>query len=436
MVTCKISDYMTISVLPEQSGVTIDVLLEQALKTLCLDELWDKGLFDFKCSSQFYGYVYRYSDIQVKLGYEHNFDKVGICFEFSGSGIDYYREYLATHYVKVTLRDVLKRFVALSELGYKTTASRFDVAFDEIIKKGEQVEPLLDLERVETCLRGGAFVSTFRKADATSSSGVVKSVFTVEPSKIDSDLPFRVLESWDLSSGLKGKTIELGRRRSSSFLRFYDKKAEQAVKGVDVSGYEHWARCEIEFKQHNACSVLLLYAMSKNDKDFAERIRGKIFNLIRFVDLLRTRKYNCTVCDWWVKFLDNVAPYTFVYRYPVHNKYIKSLQYQKQRNAASLAALILCNQGNIKSILVEGFNHATKTTAAIISDYRALRQVPKDDVADYVAEQNERLTGLEFWHQYADGYTDEEFAKYFGWFVDMLVDEFNQSVKELMVGAD
>lgn len=432
MVTCKISDYMTISVLPEQSGVSIDELLEQALKTLYLDELWSQHMFDFMCSSQYYECIYRYSNIQVKIPYADNYAKVGICFEFSGSGVDFYREYLATHYVKVGLREVLKRFVALSELGYKTTASRFDVAFDEIIKKGEQVDKLLDLERVEDCLRSGLFVSTFRRSDATTASGVVKSVFTVDPKQIDAELPFRVIESWHLSSGLKGKTIELGRRRSNSFLRFYDKRVEQAAKGEDISGFDHWSRCEIEFKHRNACSVLLLYAMSKSDKDFADCIKGKIFDLIRFIDFDHSRKYNCTVCAWWVDFLDKVDPYTFVYKAPKYNKYIRSLRYQKERNAASLASLIVCNLGNIKSILVEGFNKATKTSAAIMSDYRALRQVRPDKLDEYVAAQDVRLTGLDFWRQFADGYTDEQFERYFVQYVDMLVDEFGKAFAEIV----
>lgn len=431
MVTCKVSDYLTISVLPAKSDVSIDSLLRQALKCLFLDELWDKSLFEFKCSTQYFECVYRYADIQVKIAYEDNFERNGICFEFSGKGMDYYREYISTHYNKVDLRFALSRFVALADLGYKTTCSRFDVAFDEIIKEGEQLEQLLDLERVQDCLKKGAFVSTFRKSDATSSSGEVKSVFTLSPDKIDAALAYRVLESIDLSTGKTGKTIELGRRKSSSFIRFYDKLVEQSVHKEDISGIAAWNRCEIEFKHANACSVLLTYAMSKDDKDFSDKIRGKIFTLLRFVDLDRSRKYNCTVCQWWVDFLNKVKPYKFTYNVPNRNKFIRSLDHQKKRNAASLAALLSCAKGNFRSILVEGFNNPTKTTLAIMQDYEAVKQLDKEAFDEYYADQTEKLTGLDFWRQFCPGYSDEQFEKYFTSFVNHLIEDCCKVISEV-----
>lgn len=432
MITCKVSDYFTISVLPAKSEVTIDQLLRQALVTLYLDELFDKGFFEFMCSTQYYEAVYRFSDIQIKIPYESNFVKTGICFEFSGKGVDYYREYLATHYIKVDLRFAFRRFVALSDLGYKTTASRFDVSFDEIIKTGEQVEPYLDLDRIQSALKSGAFVSTFRKSDATSESGEVKSIFKVDPDKIDDSLPYRFIESVDLSSGRIGKTIELGRRKSSSFLRFYDKLVEQSVHGEDVSGIASWVRCEIELKHNNACSAFLMYALSEDDTDFSNKIRGKIFSLIRFVELDHTRTYNCTVCDWWVGFLNHVKPYNFEYKTPKHNKYIRALEHQKCRNAASLAALVTCCRGSFKSIIVDGFKNPTKTSQSIIQDYNAIKSLSDSEFLEYYDKDLEQKDGFDFWRQYAPGFSDEAFKARFSAFVEHLCADFDKAIDEVL----
>lgn len=175
MISCKVSDYMTISIMPGEVECTRYDLVEQAFHALYLDEWLEKGsdLFQFKCASKYYEFIYRFDNISLKVAYERNFKKQGVCLEFSGQGVDYYREFLATRFVGVDLRKACARFVALSKLGFKTTCSRFDVAFDEFIKKGEPGERWLDLDKIQSSVLGGMFVSRFRKADPEQLSGDV-----------------------------------------------------------------------------------------------------------------------------------------------------------------------------------------------------------------------------------------------------------------------
>lgn len=440
MISCKVSDYLTISVMPGEVECTRRALVEQAFRALYLEEWLDpkKEFFQFKCASQYYEYIYRFGDISLKVAYEHNFKKQGICLDFSGKGVDYYREYLAVHFVGIDLRKVCARFIALSKLGFKTNCSRFDVAFDEILNKGEESERCLDLDNLQSCLLGGQFVSRFRKADPEQLSGVVKSapvslsaqpegeVFSEFIGGADGDLPFRIIHSLNLSSGRIGKTVELGKRKSSTFVRFYDKLAEQEAHKFAVdSAVSSWVRFEIEFKKKNAASVFFAFATAKDDNAFVEHMRGVALHLLRFVEITATRKYNCKTASWWDKFLHRVKGCKLCYNRPTYNKYVRSLESQKRQNAASLAALIMCRPQSLVDLIKLGYHKQSKTSKAIAADFKAIQNLSPKEFGQLYEENTKPLTGLEFWKQFCDAsiHSDEFFEKWIDTFVDELVDK-------------
>lgn len=446
MITCKVSDYMTISIMPGEVECTRRELVEQAFHSLYLDEWLEPGknLFLFKCSSKHYEFIYRFGDISLKVAYEGNFKKQGVCLEFSGKGVDYYREFLATRFVGVDLRSACARFISLSKLGFKTNCSRFDVAFDEILKKGEESQRCLDLDNLQSCLLGGMFVARFRKADPEELSGVVKSapvVLAASQGEVisevvcgaDGDLPYRVIQSMNLSSGRIGKTVELGKRKSNTFVRFYDKLAEQeAHKFVVDSAVSSCVRFEIEFKKTNAASVFFAFATSKDDNSFVEHMRGVALHLLRFIQITATRKYNCKTAEWWDKFLHRVKSCKLAYNRPTYNKYVRSLEAQKRQNAASLAALICCRPQTLVDMIKLGFRKPSKTSQAIAADFRAIQNLTPNEFGKVYQENTQPLTGLEFWKQFLDcsSMSDEDFEK----FIDKTVDDiFDTALSELGV---
>lgn len=446
MIICKVSDYLTISAMPGKVECTRRELVEQVFRALYLDEWLDpkSDFFQFKCSSQFYEFIYRFGDISLKVAYEHNFKKQGICLEFSGKGVDYYREFLATRFVGVDLRSSCARFIALSKFGYKTNCSRFDVAFDEILKKGEESQRCLDLDTLQSCLLGGMFVSRFRKAYPDQLSGVVKSspvVLAAAQGEVisevvcgaDCELPYRVIQSLDLFSGRIGKTVELGKRKSNTFVRFYDKLAEQEAHKFDVdSDIQSWVRFEIEFKKVNAASVFFAFATAKDDNAFIEHMRGVSLHLLRFVQITATRKYNCKTAEWWDKFLHRVKSCKLAYNRPIYNKYVRSLEAQKRQNAASLAALICCRPQTLVDIIKFGFRKPSKTSQAIAADFRAIQNLTSNEFGKVYQESTQLLTGLDFWKQFLDcsSMFDEDFEK----FIDKTVDDiFDKALSELGV---
>lgn len=439
MITCNVSDYMTISLMPGEVECTRRDLVEQAFHALYIDE-WldpDKNLFQFKCASQYYEYIFRFGDISLKVAYLHNFKKQGICLEFSGNGVAYYREFLATRFVGVDLRHACARFIALSKLGFKTNCSRFDVAFDEIIKNGDQVERCLDLDTVQSCLLGGMFVSRFRKADPEQLSGTVKSAPVASAAQgavvsefiagSDGDMPYRIIQSLDLASGRIGKTVELGKRKSNTFARFYDKLAEQEAHKFDVDpAIQSWVRFEIEFKKLNAAAVFFSFATAEDVSAFVEHMRGVALHLLRFVEITASRKYNCKTAEWWDNFLHHVKSCKLAYNRPKYNKYVRSLEAQKRQNAASLAALIFCRPKTFIDMIKLGFRKQSKTSKAIISDYKAVQYLSQDEFDKVYQENTKALTGVEFWKQFCpvSFSSDEEFEK----FLDQTVEDICNKV--------
>lgn len=444
MITCKVSDYLTISCMPGEVECSRRELLEQAFRALYIEDWLESNVFDFKCQSPYYEFIARFGDISLKVAYEHNFKKQGICIEFSGKGVDYYREYLSSKFVGVDLRNACARFVGLCKLGFKTNCSRFDVAFDEIINNGEDVQKCLDLDIIQSALLGGMFVSRFRRADPQIISGEVNSVPVAHRGEVvseivgnaDSSVPFRVIQSLDLHSGRIGKTVELGRRKSATFIRFYDKLAEQLAHKFEVDkNINSWVRFEIEFKKANAATVFLAYASARDDNVFIEHIRGVALHLLRFVELTNSRKYNCKTAEWWDCFLNRVKSAKLAVNRPKYNKYVRALESQKRQNAASLAALLFCRPQTLVDMFKFGFRKPSKNAQAIVSDYRAIQFLSPDEYSNVYQQSAAELNGLEFWRQFS-GFSfmnDETFEK----FVDGAVDNFfNASLADIGVKND
>lgn len=430
MIECKPSDYITMTCKPGSVNCTVEQMLFKVLYALLLDDMYKN--FQVVAQNSNYEYIMRYADIQIKVPYMSNYKDQGICVEISGQGVDYYLEYLNLSRSGATLRFVLRRFIGLSKLGFKTQASRFDVAFDEKYKVGEQVEPYLNLDRIKTTLKSGLFVTKFRKGDPLVESGELKSaVFVAVPEEYDESVPYRFIESMNLSSGRIGKTIELGKRKSNSFVRFYDKLAEQEAHKFEVpADISHWVRFEIEFKHSNANSVMEAYAKCNTDREFVTYMRGVALDLIRFIDNDRSRKYNCTTCDWWYEFLQHADRAKLVHNAPKFNKYVRAIESKKRQQSATLAAVTRCDMQNLVSILVEGYKKDSKAARAIMADYKAIKDLPPDEYERVYKESTTPETGLEFWkrHFCCSNSTDEEFEEFIKKCVEALCEEV---VKEL-----
>jgi DNA relaxase NicK len=97
----------------------------------------------------------------------------------------------------------------------------------------------------------------------------------------------------------QGRTFEFGSRRSDSFLRIYDKQAEQLDKGKDDPG--EWVRVELELKREKADEAARRY-VQEGEAFVVGLLRGLIEFKERGEDQTKAR---WAACDWWVAFLED-----------------------------------------------------------------------------------------------------------------------------------
>lgn len=145
---------------------------------------------------------------------------------------------------------------------------RIDVALDD--RSG-----VIDLDRIYAAVVKGQCVSHFRQS--------------------------RMIVGLDLGSGSDtGKTICLGSRQSDTYLRIYDKAAEQRAKEKPVEG--SWIRWEMEWKAERAQAVGMALS-GLNQESFQKYIVGVFRSAVDFRDCTRADdpkdRYYAPLLDWW-----------------------------------------------------------------------------------------------------------------------------------------
>lgn len=397
---CLKIDYLTVSLIPVNCKDSREAALDKLLCALNLDGLWKN--FVLMCSNFRYEAIYRYQNISIKIPPESMFSRNGICVEMSGSALDFYENYL-TMYKNTTLWKAFNRFRMLHLEGYKNTCSRIDIAIDD--KCFGNVAPILDLEQIEEALRSLNFVTKFRFGVPPRSSTKLVPVFKLPPpSEYDDDVEFNVIDSTKLHTGKIAKTIYLGvNHQSASSIRIYDKYAEQQKKSVDLPpDLKHWVRFELEFHGDNSMAVLSKFLDCEDVKDFSNYISDTIYNLIRFVVPDHTRTYNCTVCDWWMKFLGCIQNKGMYINKLSTNKYLRGRNYVLRCLSAMLAVLNECDPSFIPYVLEYGAAHPTKSSNFIKSDCFAYRSLSPGDQKIALEEVSRTLSGEDYWRMFAD----------------------------------
>jgi phage replication initiation protein len=164
------------------------------------------------------------------------------------------------------MHDFIQNLISLTSKGISLNISRLDVAMDD--KDG-----INDLNEIIRKAFAREYVSQARNKN------VIKENISYKGDEIS------------------GRTIYFGSRTSSTYIRIYDKAAEQGVSG-------HWIRVEYEFKQENAMRVANSIALlgARFPRFFPEIVNGSL----RFIELDDNNRSRCSVSAFWSRFLGTV----------------------------------------------------------------------------------------------------------------------------------
>ncbi len=321
-------DYLTVSIRPEKycEGSTVEMLQNLVCEIFHLDGYLDK--FQLVGRARHYIAVYRYNDIQIKICDENRLFTQGICLEMSGNGLAHWINSLPEG---VLVRDVFRQFRSLSTCGFKVNVPRLDVALDDIAYGMDK--PLLHMSTIarkwsehEFCSRSQPNVTETNLDFKSQDEGF----FKVGKRKINR------------KRGTVGHTVYFGNRKSSVYVRFYDKLAEQLQQGIAVDeNINSWVRCEYEY--HNAKAIAIMTLFIENDPDdFVQKYKATVMGHLRFINLDDSNRSRCSTCAWWISFL-NTMDGVKLSSGPVKTvQFRKTAAWLKRSVAPTLWAIIAC----------------------------------------------------------------------------------------------
>lgn len=258
-----IFDWLTFSLKPDAlSPNKRDVDLEFLKDFLCI-----RGEFlNFENVGGRNGYpvCWTYNGVSLMVPAPERYEQMGYCVQMSGDGLRWY----ASLFQDFSFAGFCKRLRALPETGLSLNISRLDVAKDD--KTG-----LLDLDEIMAKAERYEFVSTSRTRNT------IREIVNFK------------------GDNIVGRTLYFGSRKSSSYIRIYDKAAEQGVAG-------HWIRVEFEFKQATAMRIVNSI-VELGDGGFPAYFSKVSNHYLRFVELDDVNRSRCTVSDFWAKFTGTMA---------------------------------------------------------------------------------------------------------------------------------
>lgn len=215
-------------------------------------------------------------------------------------------------------------------LGMK--ASRLDIA-------GDDFEGVLDLRSMAAKVERGEFVCRGKSAD------LIKSLW-----------------------GGSGCTIAFGKRESQSYLRVYDKAAEQADKGKGV--FTSWIRVELESKGDRAQAIFL--QIVTNPEGWRELALGWLRSYLEFKEVGEpSQKTRWQASAFWLEFLDNASKLRLVL--PGIVKTIEDVrEWVKRQVVPSLYALgQTIGWEKVFSDILEGEYRVSKSLESLMLSFRA-----------------------------------------------------------------
>ena len=144
--------------------------------------------------------------------------------------------------------------------------------------------------------------------------------------------------------GGRGETFYWGSREGDSFLRVYDKRAEQLSRGVDEAELPpFWTRLELELKGQTATvAATKLHGLGVSSSSLAGIVRG----FVEFLAADSSSKQRAGPVDWWKRLLKDAEAVPIRLPKRVKSLY-KTSQWVRRQVSPSLAMLTEASEGDV-----------------------------------------------------------------------------------------
>ena len=251
-------DYLTFSLRPDELAENRrDIDLSFVVNLLKLGGEWIN--FEHVGGRNGYEACYTYNDVLIHKPADEHYSRMGYCVMMKGNGMRWY----ASLFRNFDMCYLLRELVALTKTGLALNISRIDIALDD--KAGS-----LDLDVIRSKALANEYVSTARTRQTITEYMTHK------------------------GDTLTGRTIYFGSRKSTAYIRIYDKAVEQGVSG-------HWIRVEFEFKQQTAMRIV--NTMIAAGRGFPALFPQVANRYLRFIETDNQNRSRCSVSAFWSAFL-------------------------------------------------------------------------------------------------------------------------------------
>ena len=168
-----------------------------------------------------------------------------------------------------------------------------------------------------------------------------------------------------------GSTVYIGAESSDFRVRIYDKALEQGTDG-------HWIRVELVMRGKNSNA----FAAQLTNSESVGKMAAQVINdKFAFIDRDDSNITRCTVCDWWIKFVDELETVRLVARCVVQHTVDQIQNWVEAQVGPSLAILLRTKGfGCLFEVAKEACVRLSDKQKSLIVDYNALHPQLQSDL--------------------------------------------------------
>ena len=284
-----------------------------------------------------YSTVLWFSDICVCCEPRENeyFKNMGVCVSMSGNGCRSFETMskLGRSKAEDQQEGASQAFLELFQLlasDAEANVSRIDIACDDR-------EGVLDMEEIIDKVQSNALNSRMTKRS--------------------------VVVSYD-GTQRGGSTVYIGAPSSDFRVRIYDKALEEGIDGP-------WVRVELVMRHKNANAFVEQLLDSASVGKLAAQVINDKFSFIELDDSNISR---CTVCGWWLKFVDELGEVRLVARCVIQHSVERIENWVESQVGPSLAILLrTLGWPHLFEIAHAAVERLSEKQRCLISDYNMLK---------------------------------------------------------------